>query len=86
MKRVYLVIQHQTSSPEFDNRTVYVCNTKELAEYAAAKLNRKYAENVELDEDKLFVDIKDYDKESHYYEVESYAIEETKEDIDNYDL
>lgn len=80
--RVWLVVQHQSSSPEYDNRTVYVCNSMALAEYAAAKLNAQYAENVELDENNLFIDIKDDMLDSHYYTVESYAVEETKKDID----
>lgn len=83
---VYLVVQHQSTSPEYDNRTVYVCNTRELAEYAAAKLNKEYAENVELDEDNLFIDIKDDMLEWHYYTVDSCAVEKTKEDIDEYGI
>ena len=84
MKRVYLVIQHQTSDVEYDNRTVYVCETYAIAEYAAIKLNKRYAENVILDEDNLFVDIKDETKDSHYYTIESYAVEQSEQDIDEY--
>ena len=84
--RVYLVIQHQSSDPEFDNRTVYVCKTKQLAEYAAAKLNRKYSYNATLDEDNNFVEVPDGAEDWHYYTVESYAVEETKADIDEYDM
>lgn len=86
MERVYCVIQHQDSEPEFDNRTVYVCKTRELAEYAAAKLNKQYAKGVTLDEDSLVSDIANMDEDKHYYDVESYAIEQTKEDIDEYEM
>lgn len=86
IKNVYLVVQHQTSDAEYDNRTVYVCETHALAEYAAAKLNKKYAENVELDEDNQFIDIKDEMLDSHYYTVEGCAVEQTKQDIDEYDM
>lgn len=85
-KRIWLVVQHQSDSDEFDNRTVYTCASQEIAEYAAAKLNKQYACNVELDDDNLFVDIKDTELDWHYYEVESSAIEETRQDIDEYDL
>ena len=84
IENVYLVVQHQTSDPEFDNRTVYVCKTHALAEYAAAKLNKEYAENVNLDEDNQFVDIIDDDLDCHYYTVEGYAVEQDKKDIDEY--
>lgn len=86
LPRVWLVIQHQSSDPEYDNRTVYVCKTEELAKYATIKLNKRYAENAKLDDEGLFEDIIDEDDDSHYYTYESYAIEETQKDIDEYDL
>lgn len=86
LPRVWLVIQHQSSDPEYDNRTVYVCKTEELAKYATIKLNKRYAENARLDDEGLFEDIIDEDDDSHYYTYESYAIEETQADIDEYDL
>jgi len=89
MKRnnyVYLVEQHQSDSPEFDNRTVYCCATRELAEYAAAKLNKQYSHNAILDEDNLFIDLPEGAEEWHYYTVESCAVEQTQHDIDEYDM
>ena len=86
LQRVWLVIQHQSSDPEFDGRTVYVCKTPELAKYATIKLNKRYAENVELDDEGLAMDVIDENDDSHYYTYESYAIEETQADIDEYDL
>ena len=86
IESVYLVVQHQTSDPEFDNRTVYVCKTRTLADYAAAKLNVQYADNVNLDEDNQFVDIIDDNLDCHYYTVEGYAVEQDKHDIDEYDM
>lgn len=86
LPRVWLVIQHQSADPEYDNRTVYVCKTEELAKYAAIKLNKRYAENAKLDDEGLFEDVIDEDDDSHYYTYESYAIEETQKDIDEYDL
>ena len=86
LPRVWLVIQHQSSDPEYDNRTVYVCKTEELAKYAAIKLNKKYAYNIELSDEGEAMDIIDEDDDSHYYTYESYAIEETQKDIDEYDL
>lgn len=86
LPRVWLVIQHQSSEPEYDGRTVYVCKTEELAKYATIKLNKQYADNIELDDEGLAMDVIDEDKDSHYYTHESYAIEETQEDIDRYDL
>lgn len=84
MSNVYLVIQHQSADPEYDKSVVYTCATRKLAEYAAAKLNKEYQENVILDDDNQFVEVVDYDYDYHYYEVESYAIEKTKKDIDEY--
>lgn len=86
LPRVWLVIQHQSSDPEFDGRTVYVCKTQELAKYATIKLNKRYADNIELDDEGLAMDIIDENQDSHYYTYESYAIEETQQDIDKYDL
>ena len=83
MSNVYLVIQHQFG--ECDKDVVYTCATREVAEYAAGKLNEKYAsEGVILDEDNLFVDISDDDMMNdsyHYYTVESSAIEESIEEL-----
>lgn len=86
LPRVWLVIQHQSSDPEFDGRTVYVCKTEELAKYATIKLNKQYADNIELDDEGLAMDVIDENQDSHYYTYESYAIEETQADIDEYDL
>lgn len=86
LPRVWLVIQHQSSDPEFDGRTVYVCKTEELAKYATIKLNKRYADNIELDDEGLAMDVIDEHLDSHYYTYESYAIEETQKDIDEYDL
>ena len=86
LPRVWLVIQHQSACPEYDNRTVYVCKTEELAKYATIKLNKRYADNIELDEEGLAIDVIDENQDSHYYTYESYAIEETQKDIDEYDL
>lgn len=86
LPRVWLVIQHQSSDPEFDGRTVYVCKTEELAKYATIKLNKRYAENIELDDEGEAMDVIDENQDSHYYTYESYAIEETQKDIDEYDL
>lgn len=83
MRNVYLVIQHQFG--EYDNHVVYTCATREVAEYAAGKLNKEYAsKGVELDEDNQFVSVSDDDMMSdlyHYYTVEAYAIEESIEDL-----
>lgn len=86
IERVYLVIQHQSSEPEFDGRTVYVCKTEELAKYAAIKLNKKYAENIELSDEGEAMDVIDENQDSHYYTYESYAVEQTQSDIDEYDM
>lgn len=86
LPRVWLVIQHQSSDPEFDGRTVYVCKTEELAKYATIKLNKRYAENIELSDEGEAMDVIDENQDSHYYTYESYAIEETQDDIDEYDL
>lgn len=86
LPRVWLVIQHQSSEPEYDNRTVYVCKTEELAKYATIKLNKQYAENIELSDEGEAMDVIDENQDSHYYTYESYAIEETQKDIDEYDF
>lgn len=86
LPHVWLVIQHQSSDPEFDGRTVHVCKTEELAKYATIKLNKKYAENIELSDEGEAMDVIDENQDSHYYTYESYAIEETPDDIDEYDL
>lgn len=85
-KYVYLVMQHQSDDPEFYNYAVYVCESRELAEYAAAKLNKKYSYNAVLDENNQFVNIANTNIDWHYYEVESYVVEQTKKDIDEYIL
>lgn len=79
--RVYLVIQHQSSCPDFDKDVVYTCATREVAEYAAGQLNEEYHENVVLDDDNQFVKVVDYDYDYHYYEVKSYAIENSIEEL-----
>lgn len=86
LPRVWLVIQHQSSDPEFDGRTIHVCKTEELAKYATIKLNKKYAKNIELSDEGEAMDVIDENQDSHYYTYESYAIEETQDDIDEYDL
>lgn len=86
LPRVWLVIQHQSSDPEFDGRTIHVCKTEELAKYATIKLNKKYAENIELSDEGEAMDVIDENQDSHYYTYESYAVEETQDDIDEYDL
>lgn len=83
-KIVYLVIQHQTACPEFDNSTVYVCATREIAEYTARRLNRIYAENVKLDKNDLFYDVIDFELDYHYYDVEAIELEETTKKIDKH--
>lgn len=86
LPRVWLVIQHQSSEPEYDGRTVYVCKTEELAKYATIELNKEYADNIELDDEGLAMDVIDENQDSHYYTYESYAIEETQKDIDEYNF
>lgn len=78
---VYLVIQHQSASPDFDKNVVYTCATREVAKYAAAKLNEEYHENVVLDDNYQFVEVADYNLDYHYYKVESYAIENSIEEL-----
>lgn len=84
MSNVYLVIQHQALS-EYDKEVVYVCASEEVAEYAASQLNKEYASSgVELDENNLFVDVSDEDIMNdtyHYYTVESYAVENSIEEL-----
>lgn len=82
MVNVYLVIQHQSGDPDYDKSVVYTCATEEVAEYAAKKLNKEYAENVELDEYGLFVDVKDWNLDYHYYDVEYFTIKQTTNDIE----
>ena len=84
MSNVYLVIQHQALS-EYDKKVVYVCASEEVAEYAAGQLNKEYASSgVMLDENNLFVDVSDEDimgDTYHYYTVESYAVENSIEEL-----
>lgn len=86
LERVWLVIQHQSSDEEFDGRVVYVCKTEEVAKYATIKLNKKYAENVELTDEGEALDVIDEYEDSHYYTYEASAVEQTKEDIDEYNM
>lgn len=83
-KIVYLVIQHQTACPEFDNSTIYVCATRKTAEYTARRLNCIFAENVKLNEENLFCDVIDFELDYHYYDVEAIEVEENRKKINKH--
>ena len=84
---IYLVIQHQALS-EYDNHVVFACASREVAEYAAGKLNKEYASSgVKLDKNNLFVSVSDKDLMGdtyHYYDVICRDIKQTKEDLNKY--
>lgn len=82
--KVYQVVQHQYSEPEYDNQTIYIFDNVEAAEECARRLNLEYADGVILDEEGLFVEV-GRDDCCHYYTVESMIVESTVSDADVYD-
>ena len=82
--KVYQVVQHQYSEPEYDNQTIYIFDNIEAAEECARRLNLEYADGVILDEEGLFVEVS-RDDCCHYYSVESMIVESTVSDADVYD-
>lgn len=74
---VYLVRQTQPID-YYDEKTIYVCSTKERAQEYCRKLNKEYGYGVKFDEDWDFVgfdDEYDYDQQ-HYYDWEQVEVDE----------
>ena len=82
--KVYQVVQHQYSEPEYDNQTIYIFDNIEAAEECARRLNLEYADGVILDDEGLFVEVENDDC-CHYYTVESIIVESTVANVDVYD-
>jgi hypothetical protein len=74
MKAVYLVRQTQTEA-DYYNYTVYVVSDYDEAVRRAKLLNEHYADNVVLDEDGLFVEVKDYSEDYHYYDIQEMIVD-----------
>lgn len=79
---VYAVIQHQEEDFEYNNSTVYLYTTEELAVAKARELNKEYGttDECEFDENWDFVDIKDCGSPAHYYTVQSERVYDNLED------
>ena len=75
--QVYLVKQTQPSC-DYDNQTIYVCSTFERATEYARKLNKKFGQHCQFDEDWDFIDVDDsYDWDNvHFYTVESMTVDQ----------
>lgn len=80
IKSIYLVVQHQPASPEYDNSTIYTYSTKEEAEECARRLNLEYAKDVVLDEDGQLLYIVEDSDDYHYYTVEGSLLETEVDD------
>lgn len=76
-KTVWLVRQTQPVD-YYENRTIYVCSTKERAVEYCRKLNKTYGYGVRFDENYDYIDYDDdYDYDNvHYYDWESMEIDE----------
>ncbi|MBR2248092.1 MAG: hypothetical protein IJ880_13910 [Bacilli bacterium] len=76
IKDIFLVVQHQPESPEYDNTTIYTYSSREEAEECAKRLNLEYAKGVVLDEDGQILYVVDGEEEScHYYSVDASLLE-----------
>lgn len=76
-KTVWLVIQHQFDSEEYDNSTVDVFETEADATACARALNQLYGttSSIEFTPNWDFYDITDYSAENcHYYTISSRTI------------
>lgn len=74
---VYLVRQTQITSG-YDEKTIYVCSTKERADEYCRKLNKEYGYGVKFNDEWDFVEFDDeydYDQQ-HYYDWECMEIDE----------
>ena len=84
IKDIFLVVQHQPESPEYDNTTIYTYSSREEAEECARRLNLEYAKGVVLDEEGQILYVVDGEEEfCHYYSVEALLLE-TEIDDDLY--
>lgn len=79
---VYAVIQHQEDDFEYNNSTVYLYTTEELAVGKARQLNKEYGttDECQFDENWDFVDLKHYGGTAHYYTVQSERVYDNLED------
>lgn len=79
---VYAVIQHQEDDFEYNNSTVCLYTTEEMALAKARELNKEYGttDQCEFDENWDFVDLKDYGSTAHYYTVQSERVYDNLED------
>lgn len=85
IKNIFLVVQHQPESPEYDNTTIYTYSSREEAEECAKRLNLEYAKGVVLDENGQFMFVVNEEEDTcHYYEVVS-SLLETEVDDEVYD-
>lgn len=75
--KVYLVRQTQPVD-YYDDKTIYVCSTKEKAQEYCRKLNKEYGYGVKFNEDWDFVEFDDeYDYDNqHYYDWECMEVDE----------
>ena len=79
---VYAVIQHHEDEFEYNNSTMCLYTTKELAVAKARQLNKEYGttDQCVFDENWDFVDLKDYGATAHYYTVKSERVYDNLED------
>lgn len=75
--QVYLVRQTQPID-YYEQKTIYVCSTKEKAQEYCRKLNKAYGDNCEFDENWDFLQVNEYaDYETvHYYDWRCLEIDE----------
>lgn len=76
--KVYLVRQTQIIDG-YDEKTIYVCSTKEKAQEYCRKLNKEYGYGVKFNDDWDFVEFDDeydYDQQ-HYYDWQCMVVDES---------
>lgn len=73
-KMVYLVKQTQEID-YFNDKTIYVCSTKERAIEYCQKLNKEYGCGCQFDDDWNFIMVDDIDN-CHYYDWEGMEVDE----------
>ncbi len=73
-KTVYLVKQTQEID-YFNDKTIYVCSTKERAIEYCQKLNKEYGCGCQFDDDWNFIMVDDIDN-CHYYNWEGIEVDE----------
>lgn len=73
--KVYLVKQTQPEA-YYEDKTIYVCSTKEKARERCRALNKQYGYGAEFSESGDFIKGTDYSEYCHYYDWQCVDVDE----------